>query len=181
MYDYKKDPVLIDVNLLPFVDDVLDNIPVQFPYVPRLCEEQGHMLIWWGTQDTDADIADDCFSVKTEEQWITCKEHWKIEKAIVLLWPFADEVIIGAVKYPGYMRSRPQKELRRLLITVWTDVVQMFGHKKIICPTGTYLECLHLCMNQMRISHEAYHKKMMRKFDFKKDDTADFWIRNSNV
>lgn len=179
MYDYKEESNPIGVELLPNVDDVLDTIPITYPYVPRFCKEVGHMLIWWGTEHTDPDIAGFCFRVKREAQWITCKEDWKVEKAIVLLWPYEDEVIIGAIKYPGYMKKRTPVEIRSWLRLVWADVVSMFGNKRIICPSGTYLECVHLYMNQMKISHEAYHHKIMKKNGFKRYN-ADFWIREPN-
>ena len=181
MYDYEEKFNSLEIQLLPQIDDVLDTIPVKYPYVPRFCKQQGHMLIWWGTSESDQDIAEKCFAVKNEAQWIRCNEDWKVEKAVVLLWPFEDEIILGAVKYPGYMKIRSQKELRYWLTKVWSDIIQMFGNKKIICPTATYLQCVHLYMNQMRISHEAYHKKMMRKFGFKKHHENNFWIRSPNT
>jgi hypothetical protein len=179
MYEYEEASNPLNVELPNGIDDILDNIPVVYPYVPRFCKEQGHMLIWYGTKETDPDIEEDCLRVKTEAQWITCKEDWKIEKAVVLLWPYGDEVIIGAVKYPGYMKRRSKKEIRALLRSVWADVIEIFGDRKIICPSGTYLECIHMYMNQMKISHEAYHHKMMKKQGFKRF-SEDFWIREPN-
>jgi hypothetical protein len=180
MYDYEASPNTLDVKLLNNIDDVLDNIPTTYPYVPRLCKETGHMLIWWGTKDSDPDIAADCFKVKTEEQWITCKELWKVEKAIALVWPYENEVIVGTVKYPGYMKKRSKIEIRSWLRKVWFDVVLMFGDKRIVCPSTTYLNSIHMYMNQMTISHEAYHHKMMKKYGFKRYN-EDFWIREANA
>jgi hypothetical protein len=179
MYEYEEESNPLGASILKNIDDVPDDIPIVYPYVPRFCKEKGHMLIWYGTQDTDPDIAQDCLNVKKEAQWITCKEEWKIEKAVVLLWPYEDEVVIGAVKYPGYMKKRTNIEIRSLLRSVWADVIEMFGDRKIICPSGTYLECVHMYMNQMKISHEAYHHKIMKKHGFKRFN-EDFWIREPN-
>jgi len=180
MYDYETPSNQLDVKLLNNIDDVLDNIPTTYPYVPRMCKETGHMLIWWGTRDSDPDIANDCFKVKTEEQWITCKELWKVEKAIALVWPYENEVIVGTVKYPGYMKKRSKIEIRAWLRKVWFDIVLMFGDKRIVCPSTTYLNSIHMYMNQMTISHEAYHHKMMKKYGFKRYN-EDFWIREANA
>ena len=35
-------------------------------------------------------------------------------------------------------------------------------------------------MNQMTISHEAYHHKMMKKYGFKRYN-EDFWVREANA
>ena len=177
MYDYSKASNPLGTELLPFIDDVPDDIPTTYPYVPRLCDQQGHMLIWYGNQESESDIATDCFNVKKEAQWITCKEDWKVEKAVALIWPYDDEVIIGAVKYPGYMKKRSPSQNRQMIKKVWKDLVKMFGTRKIICPSGTYLSCLHMYMNQMTISREPYHKQIMKRNGFKRN--GDYWIRKA--
>lgn len=176
MYDYSEKSNPLGTELLPFVDDVLDNIPIKHPYVPRLCKQQGHMLIWYGTEDTDPDITGECFKAKDEPQWITCKEDWKVEKAVALIWPYENEVIIGAVKYPGYMRIRSSSEIRRHLKSVWKDIITMFGDRKLICPTGTYLTCIHAYMNHSLIPLESYHYRLMKSNGFTKV-TNEYWVR----
>lgn len=175
MYEYEKESKPLNVQLLPNIDVLPDNLPVEYPYVPRLCKEKGHMLIWYGTKETESDIAEDCLKVKKEFQWISCSEEWKIEKAVVLLWPYENEVILGAVKYPGYMKKRSKVEIRNLLRQIWKDLIIMFGDRKIICPTGSYFDYIHLYMNQMRIAHESYHWKIMKQNKFVRE--GDFWIR----
>ena len=39
----------------PNIDFKLDEIPLAHPRVPRICNEQGHMLLWWGTPETDGE------------------------------------------------------------------------------------------------------------------------------
>jgi hypothetical protein len=179
MYGYEAPSNPLGCELLSFIDDVPDDIPTVHPFVPRLCKEKGHMLIWHGTEETDPDIAKDCFRNKTEPQWITCREDWKVEKAVVLVWPYEDEVILGAVKYPGYMKRRSSSEIRKMMKLVWKDVISMFGSRKIICPSGTYLNCLHMYMNQMTISHGPYHHQIMERNGFKRAN-IDYWVREAS-
>ncbi len=175
MYEYTEKSNPLYCKLPENVDVLLDNIPVKYPYVPRICKEQGYMLIWHGTEKSDPDIAKECFNAKHEEQWITCNDNWKIEKAVALIWPYENELIIGAVKYPGYMNKRSSSQIRQWMRKVWLDLILMFQDKKIICPTGTYFDYLHLTMNQMKIPKESYHKRMMKKYGFSKE--GYFWIR----
>lgn len=181
MYDYEAPSNPLGCELLPLIDDVPDNIPTKHPFVPRLCKERGHMLIWYGTEESDPDIAKDCFRAKNDTQWIKCKEPWKIEKAVALVWPYENEVIFGAVKYAGYMNRRSLSDNRRMMKLVWKDLIKMFGNRKMICPSGTYLNSLHMYMNQMTISHEPYHRQVMERNGFKRV-SVDYWVREaSNV
>jgi hypothetical protein len=59
---------------LPNIDFKLDEIPIAHPRVPRICNEQGHMLLWWGTPETDGDLLFPCLAAKDEEQKVTKKE-----------------------------------------------------------------------------------------------------------
>jgi hypothetical protein len=176
MYDYETGPNPLILLCTPSnIDFKLDNIPIAYPYVPRICREQGHMLIWYGTLETDPDISEACFSVKNEEQWITCEEDWKIEKGIVLVYPYENEIIIGSLKIPGYFHSRTPSQQRQFLRKMWRDVIVMFGNKRIICPSGGYFNYLHLTMNQIRIPREAYHRELMKQFKFVRN--GDYWVR----
>jgi hypothetical protein len=159
----------------PDIDFKLDDISIAHPYVPRICKEQGHMLIWWGTAETDPDLLEECLQVKDEAQWITCEDRWKIEKGIALIYPYTEEVIIGALKTPGYFHRRTNIAQRAFLRKMWADVICMFGNRKLICPSGGYFNYLHLSINQKRIPHEAYHRELMKQFKFRRE--GDFWIR----
>jgi hypothetical protein len=177
MYDYKKttSPVKLDI---PNVDTILDNLPIKHPYVPRICDKQALFLIWWGTKETDADIYEDTIKNKNEEQWVTCKENWKLEKGVAMLHIYDKEIIIGSVKYSGVLKKRTKIEIRKFIKQMYMDIVRTFFNYKIIIPTGSYLEHLHLVMNQKRIQKEPYHREIMQQFGFKKQDK--YYIRYAN-
>lgn len=179
MYEYSRDAN--PLNLLSCPSDIefqLDNITLGYPYVPRICEEQGHMLIWWGTQETDPDLAEESFKVKGEAQWINCEDPTRIEKGVALIYPYDNEVIIGSLKVPGYFHlTRSAIQQRAFLRKMWKDIVNMFGDRRIVCPSGTYFNYLHLSINQIRIPREAYHRELMKQFGFSRQ--GDFWIRET--
>ena len=58
------------------------------------------------------------------------------------------------------------------------ELIFTVDDKDIICPSGTYLDYVHLTMNQMSAQKEPYHYQIMTQFGFKKDDSGDYWIRN---
>ncbi len=180
MYEYSKGPNPLNLLCKPIdIDFKLDNIPVAYPYVPRICAETGHILIWFGTADTDPDLVEECLRVKNEPQWITCDNICKIEKGVALIYPYDDEIIIGSLKTPGYFHLRTTVNQRSFLRKMWTDVISMFGDRKIICPSGGYFNYLHLSINQIRIPREAYHRELMKQFKFRRE--GDFWIRYPNI
>lgn len=180
MYEYKEESnPLCAASLPPNIEIKKDILPVKSPFVPRLCDHRGYFLIWYGTPKTDPDIVEDSRRTKDEPQWISCSDLDKIDKAVALVYPYDDEVIIGTVKYAGYINKRSKSQRTKLLSEVWKDLVLMFGHKRIICPSGTYFDYLHLCMNQKRAPHEAYHRRLMNKNGFVRH--GEYWIRNANL
>lgn len=181
MYEYNEEsnPIDIACDLPPNIDIKLDCLPVLHPYVPRLCEHRGYFLIWYGNSTTDFDIAEHSKNAKLESQWISCDDKTKIEKAVALVYPYQDEVIIGTVKYPGYIKTRTKSERTALLKNTWKDIIKMFGNKKLVCPSGTYFDHIHLIMNEKRAPHEAYHKRLMISNGFTRH--GEFWIRNANL
>lgn len=177
MLAYNKEPNSLTLKKsLPNIDIHLDDLPIIDPYVPRICDEQGYFLIWWGTQETDSDLLMPSLQAKTEVQWTTCKEEWKIEKGVSLVYPYDDEVIIGALKVPNYYTSkRSRVDQREWLRNMWRDIIKMFGDRRLICPSGGYFNTLHLEINKQRIPREAYHKDLMKQFQFKR--CGNYWIR----
>ena len=176
MYEYSEESKPINPRQLPNnVDILLDDTPVQFPYVPRICPHQGYFLIWYGDKDTYPEITDMALACKNEPQSKTCKELEKIEYGQALVYPYEDEVILGTVKYYGYMQNLGQAATKKILKQIWKDIVDMFGHKKIICPTGSFLEWCHLSMNQTRIPRGPYRESTLQSLGFKKQ--GDFWVR----
>lgn len=179
MYEYDEESYLLSVDLLPNIELRYDHLPVKHPYVPRLCNRVGYFLIWYDTPENNTDIIEDCIRAKSESQWISCKDKNKIDLAVALIYPYEDELVIGTVKYAGYLKKRNKPERTKLLKKVWADIITMFGDKRIICPSGTYFDYLHLCMNQKRVPHEPYHRRLMIPNKFIKH--GEFWIRDANL
>lgn len=177
MYEYKEDSKLLNFDI-PNVDIILDTLPIKHPYVPRICDKQAHFFIWWGTKETDLDIYEDAINNKNEEQWVTCKEDWKIEKGVAMLHIFDNIVFIGSVKYSGILKKRSKSDIRNFIRKMYEDITKTFNDRTLIIPTGSYIEQLHLVMNQKRIQKEPYHREIMQQFGFKKQDK--YWIRNAN-
>ncbi len=177
MYEYKETTSPVKIKI-PNVDIILDTLPVKHPYVPRICDRQAHFLIWWGTKETDPDIYEDTIKNKSEEQWVTCKEEWKLEKGVAMLHIYDSEIILGSIKYSGVLRKRTKINIRKLIKQIYSDIIKTFPNHKIIIPTGSYIEQLHLIMNQKRIQKEPYHREIMQQFGFKKQDK--YYVRYEN-
>jgi hypothetical protein len=175
MYEYKKTTSLAKLELPYGVDVKLDTLPLRSPFVPRICDKQAHMFIWWGTKETDPDIYEKVKKTKGEDMWINCDDDWKLEKGVAMIHIYDNEIIIGSVKYSGVLKSRSKIKIRQLLRKMWSDIIKLFGNKKIIVPAGSYFEHLHLIMNQKKIQHEPYHKELMQQFGFKRN--GNYWIR----
>lgn len=175
MYTYTESSNPLDIQLVDNIELQKDELEAIHPFVPRLCSQQGYMLIWYTDEESDPILAEGSFKAKGESQWVNCKDPKRVEKAVALVWPHDDYFILGAVKYPSYMRVLGTVEIRNWMKKVWDDINKMMGHKTIVCPSGTYLECIHLYMNQMRIPKETYHYKLMRKKGFKRQ--GEFWVR----
>jgi hypothetical protein len=175
MYDYSEEAILLPPNTPSDIEIQLDNLRVTYPVVPRICARKAYFFIWFGNKETDADLYEDSQRSKYDSQWVHCQNKEHIEKGVVMVHIYDDEVIIGTMKTAGYMNRRSNIEVRSFIRKMWTDIILMFGEKKIICPSGTYLECLHLIMNQKRITHEPYHREIMKQFGFTR--IGDYWVR----
>ena len=152
MYDYEEEPVL---PLPPHPSDVeiqLDHLRITYPVVPRICSRRAHMFIWFSDKEQDPDLYNDSQRSKYDVQWAHCNDKEKIEKGVALIHIYDDEIIIGTVKTAGYMNRKSNIQIRSFI-----------------------RKCLHLVMNQRRITHEPYHREIMKQFKFHRD--GDFWIR----
>jgi hypothetical protein len=175
MYEYEEESNPLQIQLPSNIEIQLDTLPVIHPYVPRICKNRGYFLIWYGNTISDSDLVENCIKAKEELQWIRCSQDWMIEKGVALIYPYHDEIIIGSVKTAGYMGVRTKPQLRKFIKSMWTDIVTIFGNKKIICPSGSYIEQLHINMNKKLIPHECYHWKVMKQHQFKR--IGEYWIR----
>lgn len=176
MYEYSKESNPLNTRVsLPNIEIQQDYLPVKYPFIPRICEERGYFLIWIGDNIDDSDLIKSWMKSSDEPQWISYLTPNKIQKGVALIYPYNDEIIIGSVKLAGYMRVRSSIQNRAFLRLMWDNIIEMFGDKTIICPSGMYFEKLHLEMNQKKIPHEAYHWKLMQQHQFKR--VGEYWIR----
>lgn len=180
MYEYTEGPNSLNLIYVPSnVEIKLDTLPIAYPYVPRLCKQQGYFIIWYGSPDDNQDILDQCIAVKNEKMWACCDSLDRVDLSLALVYPYENEVIIGTVKYPGYMKNRTKSQRTTVIRNTWADLIKMFSDRTIICPSGTYFDCLHLAINQQRASHEPYHKRIMSINGFKRE--GEMWIRKPHV
>lgn len=180
MYEYTAKANLLNAKNLPFnVDVFLDNIPNQHPHVARICPEQGYVLIWHASPEEYPTISENAFLCKDELQNVTCKELNRIEIGMAIVYPYDDEVILGTVKYFGYVYRLGRSKTTLVAKHLWKDIITMFGDRKIICPAGSYLEWLHLDINQERIPTLTYKKNILKPLGFVRN--KNYWIRNANI
>lgn len=175
MYAYEENASPISLKIPSDIEVVLDNIPIKHPFVPRICAQQGYLFIWFGTKETDPDLYKCSQDSKLDSQWVKSTNNENIEKGVALLHIYEDEVIVGSLKTAGYMNKRGNVEVRKFLRKMWSDTITMFNDKRIICPSGSMFESLHLFLNQKRIPHEPYHRELMKQFGFKRIE--DYWVR----
>jgi hypothetical protein len=177
MYDYEKEALPLNMRvLLPNIELKQDFLPTQHPYVPRLCKERGHFLIWNGNKNDDLDLYNDSQKFKYESQWLTSNNIENVELGIALLYDYNYELIVGSLKTANYMNRRTSAQIRSFIRKMWNDIILMFGDRKIICPAGSLFEYYHLTMNQKRIPHDVYHHDIMKQFGFKR--VNDYWVRD---
>lgn len=175
MYDYEEEALILPPSTPFDVEIQKDYLRVSYPIVPRICPRRAYFFIWFSDKDKDPDLYVDSQRSKYDAHWAHCRDKEKIEKGVAMIHIYGDEIIIGTLKTAGYMNRKTKVENRQLIRRMWSDIIHMFGDKKIICPTGSYLECLHLALNQRRITREPYHREIMKQFGFKK--FSDYWIR----
>lgn len=180
MLDYDAGSNPLNARYYPAnVDCYPENTPTKHPYVARICPNQGHVLIWHVEKGVYPSIDEEAVKCKGEEQVIGCPEPWKIEIGQSIVYPYENEVIIGTVKYYGYMKNLGRVVTTNIVKDIWHDLIKMFGDRKIICPAGSYMEWLHLSINQKRVPRNSYKASLMQPLGFKRD--GNYWIRNANL
>lgn len=176
MLDYNEESNPLSVKPPHHIEVSLDTVPTTQPYLPRICARQGYVFMWHTNKNLNPELYQYSQNCKNEKQWFVTKDPDGIELALALIHEYEDEVIIGCVKTAGYLNSQSNEFIYKLLKGVWADIVNLFGHKKIICPSGSYLEYIHLFLNQKRIPHTPYSKKYMVRNKFYRIE--NYWVRD---
>lgn len=180
MYEYTAKANPLNAKFLPSnIDVFLDNIPNQHPHVARICSDQGYILIWHAAAEDYPTIAENALRCKDEPQNVNCKDPNRIEIGMAIVYPYEDEVILGTVKYFGYVYRLGRSKTTSIAKQIWKDIIIMFGDRKIICPSGSYLEWLHLSMNQERIPTLTYKRQILKPLGFVRQE--NYWIRDANI
>ena len=186
MYEYKETLSQPDISKLKInntdIEIQLDEFPIQRPFIPRIDGRQAHLFLWLGKKEDDIETYNLAEKNIGEKMWVHNKTPNTFIKGVGMFHIYDEYVIVGSLKYPGYMRSKSPVERRRLIRTMWCETINIFKGRRILCPTGTYFDYLHLSMNQMKAQKEPYHREIMQQFGFEKDVLYDhFWIRDKDT
>ena len=99
MYEYSEEAILLPPNTPSDVEIQLDNIRITYPVVPRICARQAYFFIWFSDKQTDPELYQDSQRSKYDSQWVHCKNKEHIEKGVVMVHIYEDEIIIGENKF----------------------------------------------------------------------------------
>ncbi len=176
MYEYKEIISQLDIKVPSHIEVQLDNLPLDKPYMPRIDGRQAHMFLWLGKKEDDIETYNLAENCKSEIMWVDNRTPNTYIKGVGAFHIYDDYVVVGSLKYAGYLQRKTPADRRHLLRTMWCETINIFKDKDIMCPSGTFFNWVHLSLNQMTVQKEPYHREIMQQFGFKRDE--DYWIRN---
>ena len=176
MYEYKETISQLDIKVPSHIEVQLDNLPLDKPYMPRIDGRQAHMFLWLGKKEDDIETYNLAENCKSEIMWVDNKTPNTYIKGVGMFHIYDDYVVVGSLKYAGYLQRKTPADRRHLLRTMWCETINIFKDKDIMCPSGTFFNWVHLSLNQMTVQKEPYHREIMQQFGFKRDE--DYWIRD---
>ena len=176
MYEYKEIISQLDIKVPNHIEVQLDNLPLEKPYMPRIDGRQAHMFLWLGKKEDDIETYNLAENSRGEIMWVDNKTPNTYIKGVGMFHIYDDYVIVGSLKYAGYLQRKTPADRRHLLRTMWCETINIFKDKDIMCPSGTFFNWVHLSLNQMTVQKEPYHREIMQQFGFKRDE--DYWVRN---
>ena len=176
MYEYKEIISQLDIKVPSHIEVQLDNLPLDKPYMPRIDGRQAHMFLWLGKKEDDIETYNLAENCKSEIMWVDNKTPNTYIKGVGVFHIYDDYVVVGSLKYAGYLQRKTPADRRHLLRTMWCETINIFKDKDIMCPSGTFFNWVHLSLNQMTVQKEPYHREIMQQFGFKRDE--DYWIRD---
>jgi len=176
MYEYKETISQLDLKVPSHIEVQLDNLPLEKPYMPRIDGRQAHMFLWLGKKEDDIETYNLAENCKSEIMWVDNKTPNTYIKGVGMFHIYDDYVVVGSLKYAGYLQRKTPADRRHLLRTMWCETINIFKDKDIMCPSGTFFNWVHLSLNQMTVQKEPYHREIMQQFGFKRDE--DYWIRD---
>lgn len=176
MYEYKEIISQLDIKVPSHIEVQLDNLPLEKPYMPRIDGRQAHMFLWLGKKEDDIETYNLAENSRGEIMWVDNKTPNTYIKGVGMFHIYDDYVVVGSLKYAGYLQRKTPADRRHLLRTMWCETINIFKDKDIMCPSGTFFNWVHLSLNQMTVQKEPYHREIMQQFGFKRDE--DYWVRN---
>ena len=176
MYEYKEIISQLDIKVPSHIEVQLDNLPLDKPYMPRIDSRQAHMFLWLGKKEDDIETYNLAENCKSEIMWVDNKTPNTYIKGVGMFHIYDDYVVVGSLKYAGYLQRKTPADRRHLLRTMWCETINIFKDKDIMCPSGTFFNWVQLSLNQMTVQKEPYHREIMQQFGFKRDE--DYWIRD---
>ena len=176
MYEYKETISQLDIKVPSHIEVQLDNLPLEKPYMPRIDGRQAHMFLWLGKKEDDIETYNLAENCKSEIMWVDNKTPNTYIKGVGMFHIYDDYVVVGSLKYAGYLQRKTPADRRHLIRTMWCETINIFKDKDIMCPSGTFFNWVHLSLNQMTVQKEPYHREIMHQFGFKRDE--DYWIRD---
>ena len=176
MYEYKEIISQLDIKVPSHIEVQLDNLPLDKPYMPRIDGRQAHMFLWLGKKEDDIETYNLAENCKSEIMWVDNKTPNTYIKGVGMFHIYDDYVVVGSLKYAGYLQRKTPADRRHLLRTMWCETINIFKDKDIMCPSGTFFNWVHLSLNQMTVQKEPYHREIMQQFGFKRDE--DYWVRD---
>ena len=176
MYEYKETISQLDLKVPSHIEVQLDNLPLEKPYMPRIDGRQAHMFLWLGKKEDDIETYNLAENSRGEIMWVDNKTPNTYIKGVGMFHIYDDYVVVGSLKYAGYLQRKTPADRRHLLRTMWCETINIFKDKDIMCPSGTFFNWVHLSLNQMTVQKEPYHREIMQQFGFKRDE--DYWVRD---
>ncbi len=176
MYEYKEIISQLDIKVPNHIEVQLDNLPLEKPYMPRIDGRQAHMFLWLGKKEDDIETYNLAENSRGEIMWVDNKTPNTYIKGVGMFHIYDDYVVVGSLKYAGYLQRKTPADRRHLIRTMWCETINIFKDKDIMCPSGTFFNWVHLSLNQMTVQKEPYHREIMQQFGFKRDE--DYWVRN---
>ena len=176
MYEYKEIISQLDIKVPSHIEVQLDNLPLEKPYMPRIDGRQAHMFLWLGKKEDDIETYNLAENCKSEIMWVDNKTPNTYIKGVGMFHIYDDYVVVGSLKYAGYLQRKTPADRRHLLRTMWCETINIFKDKDIMCPSGTFFNWVHLSLNQMTVQKEPYHREIMQQFGFKRNE--DYWVRD---
>ena len=126
MYEYKEIISQLDIKVPSHIEVQLDNLPLDKPYMPRTDSRQAHMFLWLGKKEDDIETYNLAENCKSEIMWVDNKTPNTYIKGVGMFHIYDDYVVVGSLKYAGYLQRKTPADRRHLLRTMWCETCLLY-------------------------------------------------------